>query len=362
VGAEEGKWKYPPFSGEIAEDCIWGRGAVDMKSMVIYELMALILIARRKIELTHDLILSVVADEEEGGNYGMKWMAEKHPHLMRSEYSFNEVGGFSIEAGKKRIYPIQVAQKGALWLKITVEGTPGHGSMPGSQNPVLKISSILERLKKPFPITPHPVSKMFLNSLGSASGAVSGFILRLLTVPYLGEFVLNKIIPVAKRPYLSALLRNTITPTGLCGSNKTNVIPSSASIILDCRSLPGMDHKTFLKEILKKIAEDVQVEILHDLESYEVKDWNTSIFQKIKTSIEKNDPSAVVTPSLTVGFTDAKHLESIGVKTYGFFPMKLPSGFEFGKLFHGHNERIPVESFQWGLRVFFETVMGVMQE
>lgn len=360
VGVEEKHWKYPPFSGQEAEGCIWGRGAVDMKTMVIYELMTMLLFKRNKIKPARDLILVIVADEEVGGECGMKWMAENHPDLIRAEYSFNEVGGFSVEAGKNRLYPIQVAQKGALWLKITVKGTPGHGSMPHSDNPVIKLNLALSRLLKGFPMKATPLARGFISNLGRASGLVPRLILSLLTWPFLGERIL-KILPAAKRPFLSALLRNTITPTELSASQKANVIPSEASVTIDCRSLPGTDHERLKEEILKKIGFPVEVEILHDLGPYEVKNWDTPIYRAIEKTIQKHDSAAVVTPSLTVGFTDAKHLEPLGVGTYGFFPMKLPEGFEFSKLFHGHDERIPVESFQWGLQVFFETVEEVVR-
>ncbi|RME81884.1 MAG: M20/M25/M40 family metallo-hydrolase [Planctomycetota bacterium] len=359
VPAEPDQWKYPPFSGVLEEGCIWGRGAVDMKTMVIFEVMAMILFQRRGIPLNRDLILAIVADEEAGGDFGMKWLVENHPEKIRAEYSFNEVGGFSLEVGSERVYPIQVAHKGALWLEVVFKGRPGHGSMPHDENPVLKLGKAIDSLAKPFPMKPLPLARQFLSALGKSSGIGSRILLALLTFPGLGEWILA-LLPKEKKNYINALLRNTVTPTGLKGSQKANVIPSEASIILDCRTLPGSNHQEFVKALKKRIGEECEIRVIHDLGPYAFEPWDSEIFQIIKETILLNDSQARVTPSLTVGFTDAKHLEPLGVKTYGFFPLKLPSGFRFGELFHGHNERIPISSFQWGLKVFIEALQKIL--
>ena len=362
VAAEPEKWKYPPFSGAVAEGCIWGRGALDMKGMVAMEVTLFRLLKRLEFPLKRDVILAVVADEEAGGEYGMKWLVEKHREKIQAEYSFNEGGGFSLHGKKGVLYPIQVAHKGVLWLELTFLGTPGHGSAPREDNPVLSLLKHLPRVLKRSPLQFLPVTKEFLKALGKIQGTSVRILFSLLSLPWLGEKLLA-LLPKDRRPFFKVMLSNTVTPTGLSGSPKPNVIPAEAKVVLDCRTLPGTDHQKFLKELLSLLPKNsFRYKILEEETPYEMDEWKTPCFQAICQAIRKFDPNALVTPYLTIGFTDAKHLEKIGVKTYGFFPLPFPKDFDFSSLFHGHNERIPIDSFRKGLRILWEALQTMVRK
>ncbi|RME04995.1 MAG: M20/M25/M40 family metallo-hydrolase [Planctomycetota bacterium] len=354
VAAEASKWRYPPFSGEIAENCVWGRGAVDMKTMVIYELMAVLLSKRLRLRYKRDIKFLVVCDEEAGGKWGMGWMVEHHPAELEAEFCLNEVGGFSI-ALKKRVYPIQVGEKGLLWLKVQAKGEPGHASMPGEGNAIFRLLHALEKIRRrPWALRFHPITRGQIRAFVQASSPLEGFVLRLLSFPFVGKKIL-RLLPEEQRRYFTALLSDTIAPTILQAGTQNNVLPSQARAILDCRTLPQTEHSSFIQQLKQQLGKQIELETLLDMPSvcFPIQE---EVFNVLKSVLQSRDPEAVVCPSLTVGFTDAKHLAKLGIPTYGFFPMKLPKGFEFAKLFHGHDERIPLESFRWGLRTFFEAV------
>lgn len=356
VPAEPQHWRFDPFSGEIADGYIWGRGAVDMKQIVAANLMAMLLLKRSGASLSRDLIFAAVADEEAGCTYGSKWLVEEHPELVQAEYGLNEIGGFQLHINGKRIYPIQVAEKGVVWLKLTTHGAPGHGSMPHGDNAVCKLARAIDRLaRNPLPVHVHPVSKAFLDNLADALGYPAKALLTLLTKPALSDYALRLLPDKEKAKAFNAMLRNTATPTVLEAGRKENVIPGQATVTLDCRILPGQTRADLLRELRAAIGEPVEIEILLEAPPHTVQ-ADTPLYRLIEGVLKERDPAGIVTPYLVVGFTDAAYYHRLGTTMYGFSPLQLPPELSFTELFHGHNERVPIEGFRWGVRTFYDVV------
>lgn len=357
VLAEPAKWLEPPFSAVEKDGYIWGRGAIDMKHMAIYNLATFLGLKRLGLRLARDVILCFVADEEAGCAEGMQYLCEMHPEKVRADYALNEVGGFTIHAGGKRLYPIQVAEKGFVWLKLTVRGDPGHGSMPHKRNAVARLARVVERLdKKLLPLHVSDVVAAFIAELAKASGFPASLILRGALNPLLSDLILQRVVPDEQAKVLRASLHNTVNPTGLIAGDKVNVIPSEATVVLDCRTLPGSTPESLLAELRELIGQEFDVQILR-AGPPSTAPLDTPMYQKLVEVLERRDPGSKAVPYLTVGFTDSKWLEPLGVKAYGFSPLKLPSDLPFAAMFHGHNERLPVEGFRWGLRTHFEAVV-----
>ncbi len=355
VPAEEGKWKYPPFEAKIEEGYLWGRGTIDMKHMAVYSLMTLLLMKRYGIKIKRDIIWAAVADEEAGCEFGSRYLVENHPDLLWSEYALNELGGFTIHSGTKRFYPIQVAEKGFVWLKIKATGEAGHGSLPHGKSAIVKVAHAVDRLHRHYlPRHGHRIAESFILSLASGRGFPASLFLRAVTKPY-GDFFLKFLPDRDAARFFVATLHNTACPTGLEAGQKINVIPSEAALLVDGRILPGKSPESFLKELRQLLGKDFYIEILHQAQGTETS-VDTPLFQTLQEVLEERDPGSEAIPYLIAGFTDATNYQKLGIKTYGFSPIKLPPNLVFSKLYHNHNERIPLEGFQWGLETFFEAV------
>lgn len=356
VPAERAHWKHDPFAAEIHEGMIWARGTIDMKHMTAYSLTAFITAKRQGWDLQHDLVLNAFADEEAGCEFGARWMVDKHPDRLASKYAFNEIGAFTIHAGKERIYPIQVAEKGYVWLKMRATGDPGHGSMPHDNNAVVKLARAVEKLGRVSPpLRIHPVVEGFMDEMGRAMGPVSSLFLKLARNPVFSEIVTRKIMPKDKAKVIHAQLRNTVNPTGLSAGVKVNVIPSSAEAILDCRVMPGVSQEELIREITEIVGPGFTFELINKGMAVP-QDYNTPMMDLLVRTLKEADPGCKVVPYLIVGFTDNSELTRLGITCYGYTPIKLPDGLDFASLFHGHNERIPVDGFRWGVKTFLEAV------
>jgi len=364
VSAEpESEWKEPPFSGKIADGYIWGRGALDMKQTVIANLMALLVLKRSGIPLKRDLIFAGVADEEAGCKYGAAFLVENHPDLVRAEYGIGEIGGFCMEMSGKRIYPIEVAEKGVCWLRLKAKGEPGHGLIPKPDSAVIKLSQAVEKLgskKLPYHLT--PAAKEFLLQLGTGLGGVKGFMLKRLISPLLADLIIDKVLPDQKlaRSFW-AMLHNTANPTVLRAGDKTNVVPSEAVAEIDGRLLPGQTPEDLLREVKELIGDDYEIEFIKRMPaaSQNPDDPILKIFEK---HIQARDPEAIVIPWQFIGFTNGSHYSRFGIKYFGFSPLKLKPGESFQELFHGFNERVSIDGYKFGLRVFIETVSELVTD
>ncbi len=355
VPVERSEWRYDPFGGEIQEGCVWGRGAVDMKSMTVFELIAFLQLKRSGLKLKRDIIFAAVADEEAGMDWGMKWICKHRPELVQAEYALNEVGGFSITVGKRRIYTLQVAEKGVAWLKMRAKGKPGHGSMPHGENAVARLARAIDKIDRtPLPLRVTPPVRGFVENLSRFLPFPLSMLIHGLLKPATSEIV-RRWLPPERRKFFLAALHNTATPTMLKAGSKINVIPSKAEAYLDGRTLPGTTTDQFLQELKKLVGKEIEFEVIQEGPPLTFSSSGPMV-DLVSRMIQKHDSQGTLVPYLTVGYTDAKPLSEVGVTTYGFMPMKLPPDLIFSDLYHGHNERIPVDSFLWGVRVFDDLV------
>ncbi len=352
-------WKYPPFSGEIAEDCLWGRGAIDMKNMAAMSVAIMRKLAREKPVLSRDVIFAAVADEEAGCTYGSKWLCENHPDLVRAEYAIGESGGFSLHLAGSTFYPIQVAEKGMCWIRATVRGEPGHGSMPRDDSAVIKLSEAIARLgKTQLPNHETPYVRDFLHALASRQPAYMRPLVRVLTHPRMLPNVLKVIPDKSVARGLKAILSNTASPTVLKAGAKVNVIPEKAEVLIDGRTLPGQTDADLLRELAEVLGPDVELEVMQSAPPVVTEPVESPLYNIIAEEITHREPEATVLPYLIPGFTDAKYFTTLGAKWYGFSPVKIPagSGIRFADMFHGHNERIPVQGLRWGTELLDSVV------
>jgi acetylornithine deacetylase/succinyl-diaminopimelate desuccinylase-like protein len=356
------KWEFGAFAAEEKDGFIYGRGAVDMKNMTIMSLMTMLLLKRLGINLNREIIFVSTADEEAGAAYGMEYLIDKKPDLlMGAEYALNEIGAFTLHQNGKKIYPIETAEKGFLWINTELEGVPGHGSLPHEKNPIVHLSRLIDRIyKKRNKIKIDPSAALFIDAVSSTLPYPKAQIFKLLKNKKLGNFILNHLIPSGElRTYFNAILHDTISPNIIEGGDKVNVIPGKSRVYLDCRLLPGTDTQFFLAELHRIIEKCTNlVGNLDIIREGEAVTWNhdTELFQHLKNKIEQADPGSIVVPYLVSGYTDSKFLARLGITCYGFSPVQIPEGIKFTELFHGHNERIPVYGFLWGLKLLFETV------
>jgi acetylornithine deacetylase/succinyl-diaminopimelate desuccinylase-like protein len=358
VPVEREQWLYDPFGAEEAEGCIWGRGAIDMKNMVTMSLMAMLLLKRSGARLERDLIFAAVADEEAGSTQGALHLVEQHPELVRSEYVLNEVGGYTLHTGAARVYPVQVSEKGICWFELVAEGEPGHGSMPHPNNAVVKLARALSTLgQKRLPLHVTPVVEQFLRALASRSPSPQRQAMPLLLQPRFADHLLRVIErqDPARATGLNAMLRNTVSPTVVAAGRKVNVIPSQARAQVDGRVIPGQSVEDFLREVQRLIGNELKINVLtqHDGTVFPS---TTPLYEAICRSVERHDPGSVAVPYMIPGFTDSFAYGKLGAVCYGFSPTRLGPDLNFARMYHGHNERIPVDGFRWGLRVLFEVV------
>jgi len=359
VPAEKERWTHDPFGGLIDQDCIWGRGALDMKHMAVMSLMTVILLHRQRTALKRDLIFAAVADEEAGGDYGSGWLAMNHPEKVRAAYGIGEIGGFSRFVDGKHFYPVQIAEKGICWLRIRARGNPGHGSLPNWEGSVGKIgraAHLLGQTRLPLHVTPE--ARTFVESMAAQQPFPKGLVLRKVLDPRWHRLLLDRVLPdKALSRSLYAVLHNTANPTVIRGGEKVNVLPSEAELQVDGRILPGMTPDDFLREVRAVIGKDYEIEVIRCLPGVSGS-ADDPILAEMSEALRRQDPGAIVIPYVTPGFTDATHYHRLGIRCFGFTPARLPEDFNFVDLIHGHDERLPVEAFRFGLRALCDFVSG----
>lgn len=355
VPAERAYWTHDPFGGVLDRGFVWGRGALDMKHMAAMSLMTVLLLRRHRVALKRDLIFAAVADEETGGKHGSEWLVERHPEKVRAEYALGEIGGFNRIVAGTHFYPVQIAEKGICWLRLRAKGEPGHGSLPNWDGAAAKIgraAHLLGSKRLPFHCTPQ--AAVFVETMAEHQPFPRGLVLRSVLNRHLSDRILDRLMPdkgLARLLY--ATLHDTANPTILRAGEKINVLPSEATLEVDGRVLPGRSRDQFLREITDVIGEGYEIEVLEFKPAVSVPP-DDPILQSMNEVLRRHDPLAVVVPNMVPGFTDAKHYSRLGIRCFGFSPVKLPEGFDSIGLMHGHDERIPVEGFFFGVRVLFE--------
>ena len=355
VPAEPEHWTHPPFSGDVADGFVWGRGAIDMKGITIMQLMTLLLLKRSGVTLHRDVILAATSDEEIDSDVGAEWLVKHHPDLVRAEYGLSEVGGYTIHLEGKRVYPIQTAEKGTCWLRLRVTGRPGHGAIPRADNVVVQLARLVDRVAShPLPLHITPTAATYVQRLARAIGGSSGLLFSAVLNPLLHDAALKALPDRSVAEALHAILHNTLSPNQLQAGYKANVIPSEAQAVLDGRMLPGFDVESFLAEVKPRLGEGVEITVEHTSPPLEVS-AETPLFHLMEQQIQQADPSAIPIPYMLTGATDAKLFAQLGTQCYGFSPMKLNPDTPFDGLIHGHDERLAVDSLGFGVKVLFET-------
>jgi acetylornithine deacetylase/succinyl-diaminopimelate desuccinylase-like protein len=352
-------WSRDPFSGELVDGVVWGRGAVDMKQMVAMELGVMLGLHRSGAERTRDVIFAAVADEEAGGAFGAGYWVDKRPELFSgtdgrpAAAALNEVGGYSMTIGGRRVYTLQVGEKGIVWTRLRTTGTPGHGSMPHADNAAVKLAEAVAFLasgKRPGRIT--PVVAGFLVELGLQDVATHINAGDEEAATQALEAAVDD--PVLRRS-LDAMVRDTITPNVIHAGKKVNVIPGRGEAEIDVRTLPGTDQEALLAEMQAIVGSRATLEAVMALPAL-VAPADAPIMGLMREALLAADPDAGVSPMMITMGTDAKALARLGIPTYGFMPLRLDAETPFLSLFHGHDERVPVSALRFGLPVLHEVV------
>ncbi|RXS84467.1 M20/M25/M40 family metallo-hydrolase [Streptomyces sp. TM32] len=342
VPANADDWTHHPFSGEIADGCVWGRGAVDMKDMDAMTLAVVRDRLRTGRKPPRDIVLAFLADEEAGGTYGARYLVDHHPHLFEGvTEAISEVGGFSFTVNEQvRLYLIETAQKGMHWMKLTVDGNAGHGSMIHKDNAITELSEAVGRLGRyEFPVRVTKTLRSFLDQLGDALGTELD--------PENMDETLAKLGGIAK--LIGASLRNTANPTQLGAGYKVNVIPGQATAHVDGRFLPGHEEE-FLADLDRILGPRVKREDVHADKALETT-FDGALVEAMQSALQAEDPIARAVPYMLSAGTDAKSFDDLGIRGFGFAPLKLPPELDFAGMFHGVDERVPVDGLKFGVRV-----------
>ena len=350
VPANAADWSVDPFSGVIKDGFIWGRGAVDMKDMDAMILATVRIWQRIGYKPPRNILLVFFADEEAGSNYGSRWLVKHRPEIFDGySEAVSEVGGFSVTiTGEHRLYLIEAAQKGIQWMKLTAKGTAGHGSFINQNNAVTKVADAVARIGNyEWPQLETKTSNVFFRKIAELTGDKYDAKNVKPLLQHLGDAV----------KMLGATISNTANPTMLEAGYKVNVIPQSASAMVDGRFLPG--HENQLQETIKKLAGDeIEIEVLTRDIALEV-EFAGPLVKAMCDAIAGEDSAGIPVPYLMSGGTDNKALHDLGIVGYGFSPLKLPKDLDFFALFHGVDERVPIDGLKFGVRVLYEFLENV---
>ena len=338
-------WSVDPFGGEIKDGYIWGRGAVDMKDMDAMIIATVRAWKRANYIPPRNILLAFFGDEEAGSEFGSRYLVANRPELFAGyTEAISEVGGFSVTiTGGHRLYFIEGAQKGINWLQLTAKGDAGHGSFINPKNAVTKLSAAIGRIgSHEWPQVETKTGAKFWSKIA--------------------ELVGEKYDPTNVRPLLrhiggaarmlGATIQNTSNPTMLSAGYKANVIPQTATAVVDGRFLPGFEDE-LLNTVKKLAGDEIEVEILVRDKALEV-EFEGPLVEAMKAAIAKYDPDGIPVPYLMSGGTDNKALSDLGIVGYGFSPVRLPPDLDFFSLFHGVDERIPVDGLKFGVKVLNE--------
>jgi len=348
------QWQHPPFAGHIIDDCVWGRGTLDMKGGIAMMLAALLRAKAENLQPPGDIVLAVLSDEEAGGDFGAKFLVENHPEEFTGiRYAIGEFGGASLSVGKRRLYPIQVAEKQVCWFKATFCGPGGHGSVPVRGGAMAKLANFLQRLDaRQLPVHITPPARLMFSAMASEIGGVSGLMMAQLLNPRLTNSVL-KLLGKRGRSF-APLLHNTVSPAVLHGSDKVNVIPSQVSVELDGRLLPGFKPDDVFSEIRTIVGEDAELEVL--LYEPGPSEPDMRLFDSLADILREADPEGIPIPLFLPAVTDGRTFSRLGIQTYGFLPMPLPKDLIFTEMVHAADERIPVEAVEFGTNAIYRAL------
>ncbi|MEV7429263.1 M20/M25/M40 family metallo-hydrolase [Nocardioides sp. NPDC092400] len=342
VPAAAEDWQVDPFSGEVQDGYVWGRGAVDMKD---FDAMLLSVVrARQRAGRVPErpIVLCFTADEEAGGHKGAQVIVDEHAEELEGvTEAVGEVGGFSATVRGRRVYLIEAAEKGMAWMKLTARGRAGHGSMINTDNAVTRLSAAVARIgAHQWPVRLTPTMEVLLATVADLAGTEA--------TPENAPALIEEFGGAARM--LGAVITNTTNPTMLSAGYKVNVIPTEATAYVDGRFLPGFEDE-FFATLAELTGEGVEIEHVSHQQPWETP-YEGHLVDAMTRSILAEDEDAVVAPYLMSGGTDAKHFRRLGMRSYGFAPLRLPADLDFTALFHGVDERVPVDALEFGARVF----------
>ncbi len=341
VPADAANWSVDPFAGVVKDGLLWGRGAVDMKNMDAMILASLQDVISTQGAPERDLVVAFFADEEAGGVLGSHFLVKEYPHLFEgATEAISEVGGYSITLGGQRAYLLQTGEKALIWVKLVARGEAGHGSRIHPNNAVTRLAEAVARLGgHEWPIRLTDTTEQLL-----------GEIARILDVDpqRVGPDELALATGTASG-FIQASLRTTANPTGLTAGYKHNVIPDTAEALIDIRALPG-EEDLVLAQIQEIVGSDIDIVTMHRDIGLET-EFSGPLIEAVVSTLERHDPGAPVLPYLLSAGTDNKALSTLGIKGYGFAPLRLPADLDFPAMFHGVDERVPLDALVFGRQV-----------
>ena len=353
------QWTHPPFAGEIHDGFLWGRGTLDDKCGVAMMAAAVLRAKAENTPLPGDIILALVADEEVSGTYGAKFLVEEHPEQFDGvKYCLGEGGGPSITMGSQRFYSIMVAEKQACPIRLTINGPAGHGSIPfygeGAMNELGRVLNLLTTRRLPVHVT--AVTKQMLKTIANHLSFPTGLALRQMTNPAMTDRMLA--LAGSAGHLLDPLLHNSVSPTIVNGGNKINVIPSEITLDLDGRLLPGFHPTDMIRELRQLLGSKIGLEVVrHDPGKSEV---DMRWYETLADIMREADPTGIPIPTLLGGVTDGRFFAKLGIQTYGFQPMHLPTGLI--DTIHAADERIPVEAMDFAANAMFQAIQRIGAE
>jgi acetylornithine deacetylase/succinyl-diaminopimelate desuccinylase-like protein len=341
VPAEADDWQVHPFSGEIQDGYLWGRGAVDMKDFDAMLLSVVRARARAGREPDRPTVLCFTADEEAGGHDGAEQVVLQRPELLEGcREAIGEVGGFSTTIRGQRFYLVEAAEKGMAWMKLTATGNAGHGSMRHPDNAVTRLAQAVGRIGTyEWPVRLTPSMQVLLAAVGEVAGTDA--------TPENAETLVEEFGSAARM--LGAVIRNTTNPTMLDAGYKVNVVPGEATAHVDGRFLPGHEDE-FFGTLQELVGDGIDIDFVSKQAGLETT-FDGDLVDAMTASILAEDPGSRVAPYLMSGGTDAKHWDKLGIRCFGFSPLRLPAELDFTALFHGVDERVPTDALEFGARV-----------
>jgi acetylornithine deacetylase/succinyl-diaminopimelate desuccinylase-like protein len=344
VPAAHGRWRHDPFAGDIAGGCLWGRGAVDMKGAVAMMLSAQLALAQRRARRT--MIFAYFADEEMGGALGSAWIVRERPELLAdAAFAIGEMGGFSVTLPNgRRVFPLQLAEKGMLWVRIVVPGTPGHAAFSSEGNAAVRAAALVQRVAAlEIEDEPTPAFTAMLEQVARLAGAT----------PADAPEVLGRLGAFGQAALRGG--RTFFTPTVIHAGEKLNVIPGEATVGVDCRFVPGGGDRA-LAAIRSLLDDDMTCEVLTSMPGLQ-SPLDGEVVDRITQAIGAVDPEAAVLPYVLPAGTDAQHLAELGIQGYGFTPAPMQSDFDYFSMFHAVDERIPLDALTSGSALFTDLLV-----
>jgi len=360
VPAEPASWTWPPFAAEIEDGYIWGRGTIDTKNLTAIEAAVVIMAKRLGVPLRKDIVFAATANEESGGDWGARWLADHQLDLIRAEAAINEGGGVGVHIAGKLLYTLQTAEKAPCPVTITAAGMPGHASTPTEDNPIVTLSRALVAIgSRRLPVHITDTYRQFVETLAKCLPGPMGEAAKCLLDPNLADTMIAQVAgDPGQAATMRAMIRNTATPTVVQAGYKVNVIPGAATAQIDCRLLPGSSPTTLLAE-LNEVLAAAGLSGTVELSAAEVtapsmeSPFTHPLVETIAATIASRAAGASLVPFMVPGATDGRYLRPKGIPVYGFCPM--PPGEEYGRA-HGHDERISLAGLRFGAVTLWDIV------